>query len=143
MAKTFSAQVAQHVENYKKRIEATVKASAQDVAEEATKPVGEGGNMHVDTGFLRASLRASDSEMPQVDRSATPPKDAAPGSFRYDSDTVNLVINNAKIGNPLYLGFTASYARVREFHDGFVRLTAQNWQKIVTRNARKAIKAFK
>ncbi|MDV3257747.1 MAG: hypothetical protein LOX97_08215, partial [Sphingomonas sp.] len=112
MAQTFSAQVAAHVAKYKRRMEAVFRASAQDVAREVVRPVGAGGHMRVDTGFLRASLMASTSQMPSINPAARPASNAAPNSFPEDFGQINLVIAGAQLGETIYLGFTASYAGI-------------------------------
>jgi hypothetical protein len=142
MAGSFTAQVTAAIAKHQKRQEATFRASAQQVAREVIVPVAKGGNMRVLTGFLRASLMASASQMPEINPEARPPKDARPGQFAENIGPINLVIAGTTIGETVYLGFTAAYAGVREYHDGFVKLTAQRWQAIVDENARKAIAAF-
>jgi hypothetical protein len=113
------------------RMRAVRNDAAQTAAEEVTTPVDLGGHMRVDTGFLKASLVASTTAMPAIDPNARPPADAAPGSIPIDLNAVALVIAGATLEDTIYLGFTASYARPREYHDGFVRLTAQRWPQIV------------
>lgn len=140
---TFSASVAAWVKKSKRRMEAVAIGSAQDVAKGVTTPVAKGGNMRVDTGFLRASLMASTTQMPSINPYARPASDAPPGSYAPTEDDVALVIAGWSAGREtLFLGFTASYARPREYKDGFVRLEAQRWQETVNRNALKAIRAF-
>lgn len=142
MANSFSAQVNAFIAKSEQRMVATLHGAAQDLAEGVTKPVAKGGNMRVKTGFLRASLMASTSAMPLIDPNAKPPSNAADDSYDWDSNQVNLVIAGSDIGQTIYFGFTASYARYREYEDGFVRLAAQRWQQIVDANAAKAIKAY-
>jgi hypothetical protein len=142
MAKSFSDQVAERVAVYKKRLRAIHRGSAQDLAEGVTKPRAKGGNMRVKTGFLRASLMASTSMMPAIKDSNAPPSNAPDNAYDFDIGPISAVIAGLQPGDPLYLGFTAAYARPREYKDGFVRLAAQNWNKIVERNTQRAIKAF-
>ncbi|WP_290687304.1 MULTISPECIES: hypothetical protein [unclassified Haematobacter] len=136
--KSFSSQVEERIATYEKRLNAVFKASVQDAAEEMTRPMAKGGRMRVDTGFLRASLMASTSAPPRINPTARP-RDGA--SYRPDG-TVEAVILGASIDSTIYLGFTASYAGVREYKDGFVEAALLNWDAIVQRNARKAIRAF-
>lgn len=137
--KSFAAQVSDAVSKYEKRMTATFKASVQDLAEEVTKPVSKGGRMRVDTGFLRSSLMASTSTMPLINASAPPD---AGKSYNLDEGAIEAVIIGSQIGDVINLGFTAAYARPREFHDGFVEGAALQWDAIVQRNARKAIRAY-
>lgn len=98
--------------------------------------------MPVDTGFLRASLLASTSAMPSIDKGKVPAEGARPGQYVEDATQIELVINGAKLGDPLYFGFTAAYAAVMEYGTGslppyaFVRTAAQGWQAIVARKER-------
>ena len=107
-----------------------------------------GGNLPIELGFLRASLMASTAAMP-------PTKDTKPErgvTYAYSPAEVNTVISNAKLGDTIYFGFTANYARRMEYGFngvdslgryyeqrgfGFVRKGAMNWQDIVARNARR------
>ncbi|MFT4076851.1 MAG: hypothetical protein QM647_15100 [Asticcacaulis sp.] len=125
-----------------KRAMAVFHGAAQDVAEQVIRPVNEGGHMRIDTGFLRGSFMGSLESMPSINPNARPPSDAAKNSFPSNADQINLVIAGAGWNDTIYMGFTASYARPREFKDGFVRLAAQNWDHIVYDNVLKAMKAY-
>lgn len=138
--RSFSAQVSERTSTYRRRIEATFKSSAQDIAEEVTTPVSQGGKMRVDTGFLRSSLLGSTSAMPLIDRSARP---AEGQSYSPTDADIELVILGAQLGQTIFLGFTASYAGIREVKDRFVLSAAQNWQNTVDRNAARAVAAFR
>lgn len=141
MPQSFSAQVSKWVLESEQRLDAVFKQSAQDVADEMTRPVGAGGRMPVDTGFLRASLQASTTEMPLIDRDARP---SAGQTYQDSASQITLVIANAKLGDPIFLGFSASYSQAVEFGArgrppaGFVRGAADQWQSIVNRNAAEA-----
>lgn len=134
----FASAVDQWALQTEQRLEAVVKTAAQDVASEMIRPVGAGGRLRVDTGFLRASLRSSTSAPPQIDPSNQPGAGAGFG----DPD-VALTILGAAIGQPIYLGFTASYAAHREYGangqapDGFVRGAAEQWPSLVNGAVRK------
>ncbi|MDE3874605.1 HK97 gp10 family phage protein [Sinorhizobium meliloti] len=134
---SFSAAVAQWADKVEGAVEAIFKEATQEVVEEMQRPVGQGGRMRVDTGFLRASLLASSTSMPAI--SAAKPVDG--GTYTPDFGQIEAVIAGADIGDTLYFGYTASYAGYREYGangqpaDGFVRLAAQNWPIIVDRKA--------
>lgn len=133
MASTFSAQVGAWTAKTEKRLKAVRNTAAQKVAEEVKKPVGAGGHMRVKTGYLRASLLASTSQMPSINPNGVP----LPGrSYTGGDSEISLVIAGADLDDTIYLGFTASYARPREYHDGFTRLTAMRWKQIVAESAR-------
>lgn len=134
---SFSAAVAQWADKVEGAVEAIFKEATQEVVEEMQRPVGQGGRMRVDTGFLRASLLASSTSMPAI--SAAKPVEG--GTYTPDFGQIEAVIAGADIGDTLYFGYTASYAGYREYGangqpaDGFVRLAAQNWPIIVDRKA--------
>ena len=125
---TFSAQVDAWVRKSEARLEAVVKDAAQQVAIEVKS------RTPVRTGFLRASLTASTSMMPIIDRNARP----AEGALYTDRETeIALVIAGASLGEPIFLGFVANYAAHVEYGArgragvAMVRLTAQRWPQIV------------
>lgn len=128
---TFSAQVGNWVKQSERRLEAVFKESTQRVISEAQRPVAQGGNLPVDTGYLRSSLLASTSSMPQIRA------DATGGTGGDPSGQIALVINSARLGQTLYAGYTASYAS--HVHYGargrparlWVTLAAQRWEAIV------------
>ncbi len=105
------------------RVDLIVKESAQRVG------LGVKYRTRRDTGFLRASWLASTASMPLIDRNARPEK----GALYQDNDSqIALVIAGATLGQPIFFGFTAGYADIREYHDGMVRLEAQRWGAIVS-----------
>lgn len=134
---SFSAQVSDWVRDVKGAAEAIAKQSAQDVVNEAQKPVAAGGRMRVDTGFLRASLTGSNTAMPQINRAAKP---AEGGVYAPEDAQIIATISAYELGETMYFGYTASYAAFREFGangqppDAFVRTAAQKWPDIVKRN---------
>ncbi|WJR66952.1 HK97 gp10 family phage protein [Neorhizobium sp. CSC1952] len=139
MAKlTFSAQVAAFAEKVPGAVEAVFRESVQEVSEEMLKPVGQGGRMRVDTGFLRASAMASTTAMPRIIAGSGPVDGKA---YPFDFAQIEAVIAGADITDTIYVGFTAGYAAHREFGangqppDAFVRSAAQQWQTIVNRKA--------
>lgn len=143
---SFAAQVSGWVNGVKGASEAILKQSAQELINEAQTPRAQGGRMRVDTGFLRASLMASTTAMPQIDPTAKP---LGEGETYTPGDTViEAVIAGAELGETIYIGYTAAYALRREFGftgfdslnryynepgDAFVRTAAQNWPEIVRR----------
>lgn len=130
---SFSSQVSAWVAETKARREAVQKESAQRVIEVMQRPRAAGGNLPVDTGFLRASL--------VVTTNGTPPSQTyqpdGGGSFSYDGASTSLKIAGADIKDPITAVYTANYARAREYGargqpgDRFVALAAQQWQRIV------------
>lgn len=79
------------------------------------------------TGFLRASVVASTQAMPMLVREnpgAPVPTDLGPWV---------LVINNADVGQTIYVGYTANYAAYVHYRHAapWIDLTVQRWQQIV------------
>jgi hypothetical protein len=113
-----------------------VEGRATTIFREASQRVIETATMGipVDTGFARASGRASLESMPPIDPSATN-KDRAITAFDFGSITA--VISAAELGQTIYWGVTAAYALPLEYgHSkqapaGFVRLAAEQWPTIV------------
>ena len=142
MTESFSASVSAWVRKSEARIAAVFKSSAQDVISEmqevgpsVANPDSFGtGNLPVDSGFLRASLQAAINE-PSPAIQFRPPSAT---SVAYDPSPVALVIAGAKLGETIYATYGAVYAPRMEATYGFVRLAAQNWQGIVSRNAKLA-----
>jgi len=104
----------------RRRMTAVMRTSAQSVINEAQTPKGKGGNLPLDTGFLRASGQASLDGMP------TGPGRLSEG--RPDGEDTSLVINRAFPGDTIFFGWTAVYARVQEQKNGFMRRAAMNWR---------------
>jgi hypothetical protein len=85
----------------------------------------------VDTGFARASVRASLESMPPIQKGST----GDPGkSYGYDAGNITLTIARAAIGQTIYVGWTAGYVGAlenghsKQAPSGFVGLAAQRWQ---------------
>ena len=125
MANSFTAQIDEFTRQTEARMMAVFKQSAQDVMREASKPVAQGGNMPVDTGFLRNSLTH------EVDGSA----------LAKGGDGYTLAIAQMKPGQAYRGTWTANYARAVHYGTRgragrmFAALAAQRWQEFVRKNA--------
>ena len=139
---SWADKIAERVETYERRLTAAFKGAAQDVARGVTTPVAAGGNMRVKTGFLRASMQASTTEMPKMDPTARPPEGTKDNAFSFNRNSVSAVIIGASHNDTIYLGFTAAYAAYREVWDGFIEKERLKWPQTVESNSRKAIRAF-
>lgn len=132
--KTFSATIDEWVRETKQRQEAVAKTATQNLFFEVLRPVGQGGRMRIDTGFLRASFQASLNAPVNLSLANPDPE----GDFPTDLGAISLVINQAEVGSVIFGTFTANYARAREYGagnqppDAFVLTNAQNWQQFVT-----------
>lgn len=136
----FKAQLDAWAKETQQRIEAVHRESTQRVIEEMQRPVAAGGNLPVDTGFLRASLVAS-LGTPTMAVREKPEGDAA---HSYDAGQVTLVIASAKLTDVIFATYGANYARFVEYGArgrpgrAFVGLAAQKWQRIVSEVAAEA-----
>lgn len=129
----FSAAVDDWTRETKGRMEAVFKQASSDVIEEMQKPVGGGGNMPVDTGFLRASLVVGiNTDLPPANRKN-------PGGGVAPPQAVDLAIAGAEIGDTIVAGYTANYAGYVNYGTSraaprqFVEKAAQQWQAIVSK----------
>lgn len=129
----FDAQVKAWAQKCDRRMGAIFKESAQRVIEIAQTPVGAGGKMPIDTGFLRASGQASLSGWP----SGPSRQDEGMGQFDY-----TLTIAGARLGSTIYWGWTAEYATNMEEKYAYMRSAAQQWQGIVSKVVREAMARF-
>jgi hypothetical protein len=86
----------------------------------------------VDTGFARASVRASLSSMPPTVKA--PP---GGGAASYNPGDISAVLAGAKVGDTAFIGWTAEYAGALEFGhsqqapSGFLRVSLEEWPRIV------------
>ena len=134
MADNFAAQVEDWVRDSEALLEGVFHESCQRVFEIMTTPRGHGGNLPVDTGYLRATIQASNVAPPPIN-----PKGAGnPGQkYTFNSGPVNLVINNTKLGGTVYVCATANYASHVNYGTSkqptalFVEQAAQRWPQIV------------
>lgn len=130
----FSAQLTNWTEGSKKRVTAIFRQSVQDVVSLAQSRIP------VDTGFARASIRASKDAMPPLNTSGKP----KPGeTYAYDPSNITVVIASLNLGEAIYVGWTANYAIFLEYGSsqqaptGFVGISALEWPMIVKANEEK------
>ena len=134
MSGNFAAQVEDWVRNSEVLLEAVFHESAQRVAEAMTTPRGAGGNLPVDTGYLRASIQASNTAPLPINPGS---KGNAGEKYAFNSGPINLIINNTKLGGTVFVTCTANYAAHVEFGTSkqpaalFVSQAAQRWPQIV------------
>ena len=147
--KSFSAQVSEWVKETKERQIAVRNEAAQRVIAIMQTPVGQGGNLPFDTGFLRASLMAVIGNA-NFELKANPESGAA---VPYDAGQISLIIAKAKLSDTVEAVYTAKYARRMEYGFSgkdslgrtynqtgrrFVALAAQQWPRIVSEVATEA-----
>lgn len=136
----FSAKISSWVKETRERRDAVYRGSAQRIVAIMQTPRAAGGNLRVDTGFLRASLVATVG-------GNLPPQTIKPegvAAFTYDAASINLVIAGAEINEPITAVYTANYARPREYGargqagDRWVALASQRWPQVVEQECAEA-----
>lgn len=142
MASSFSAQIASAVAEIKGALDGIVLEATQSLLEEANRPTDQGGNLKVDTGFLRNSLSVA------INAEPIGPVEKPKG---YDEPDRNLApqieasIAGYQSGDTIMARWTASYARYQEYGSrgragrAFVRQAAQRWQVHVDQAAAKIL----
>lgn len=131
MAGSFSAQIDAFVLKTQRRADAVLRQASQEVIADMQRPVATGGNMPVDTGFLRASLVTT------INAPVNSVSFRDGGSHSFNEGSVILALNSAKFGDSIFAVYTANYAGHVEYGSqgrpprAFVRSAAQNWQSIV------------
>ena len=134
---TFSAKVDDWARKSEARVDAVRRQSVQELTEVILTPKAKGGNLRVDTGFLRSSWLGSTAAMPKANR-----EKPSGDNFDWDSASYAVTIANWKAGQTFYAGFGANYAAAREYGargqpaDLMVKLGVQRWQQIVEQVAR-------
>lgn len=127
--KSATATVASWVARSKKGLLAVRNESVKRLIQDAQLSDDKGGRMRIDTGFLRSSGQLSFTGMPTGPvRGET---DAAPNQYNFDVSPIALKLAGAGLDDTLFFGWTAEYARYREWHDGFLRIAVQKWPNIV------------
>lgn len=122
---TFTAQIKAFTDRTKEKLETVIKQSAQEVFSIAQTPKAMGGRMPVDTGFLRNSLIA----------------ELNGGTVGGGADAYVMAIAGMDLGDTVFAGWTANYARHMEYGTSrvagnfYMLSAAQQWQAIVARNA--------
>jgi hypothetical protein len=129
---TFTADINKFISSSNDRIEAVFKQSIQEVIQEAQTDYNKGGFTPRDTSFLINSGQAAIGRVPIGPDER--PDDYTPRDW--DAGETITTINRWRVGEALYFGWTANYARVMENRFMFMRKAAQNWQSIVQKNAR-------
>lgn len=130
---SFTAQIDSWITETKERTEAVVKESTQRVVSYMQTPRSAGGNMPVQTGFLRASIMAAVGA-PLPIRPGHRPQE---GQSYSPNNQVTVAIASMALGQTIYVTYTAEYARHVEYGAGgrparaFVRLAAMQWTRIV------------
>ena len=140
---SFDRQVAKYALEYAERFRAVARTAVNDTAHMASVPVGKGGRMRIDTGFLRASIQGAVQSMPSGPTTNEGKRNYPAGSFiSGEPVAVALLRWNPNDGTPFFVGWTANYARKREAYDGFMRGAVEKWDQTVAKAAKKVEKGL-
>lgn len=136
---SFSDDVNRHLEKYRKRLNFVARDSVQRLVNDAQRNTAKGGRMRVDTGFLRASIQAKTGSMP-----SGPSSNETKRIYSGDTQADGIPIAAALIRwqparEPIFIGWTANYARWREYQDGFMRGATERWPEFVRRSVKTAL----
>jgi hypothetical protein len=135
----FIADVSRFADKTADQMLLVARQSIDDVVRIAQTPVAKGGNMPVDTGFLRNSLAV---EINGVER-AKGDGDAGKES-NTSLDAVNFGLSNMALGDSASFVWASDYAIPRHYLVGVGQggglwrdKAAQQWGRIVAKNARR------
>jgi hypothetical protein len=135
MMTSFSDQVGAFARQTEARMEAVWRDAVQRTVASMQQPVGSGGNMPIDTGFLRNSILGAHGTNPAAGVTFKPDV----GVFSYDASQINLTIATAKLSEGVSVIYLANYAIYVEYgargHPArrFVAQAAQRWPEFVRR----------
>lgn len=129
---SFKIQVDEWILKSQELTEVIVKDAAQEMAISASEPVGKGGRMPIITGFLRNSITANIGSLPSGENKK--PKEYV---GVWNPTELVATINRMKLGDKLFIGWTAIYAQKRENERVFMRTAAQNWPQFVAESTNK------
>lgn len=140
--KDFGVKLDKIIANTEKKMFAVFKDSFQDLIEEASTPLSAGGKMRVDTGFLRSTGSGAINEIPEgesVGRKRNPGEIGVLSEYSNYNFTSSLqtLLVKMRPEDTIYWGWSANYASVREFYDGFLISACQNWRTYVDNNTRR------
>ncbi len=125
---SFAAQIDSWVGATEQRMTAVFRESTQRTVSLAQSRIP------VDTGFARASIRASLQSMPPIESGSR----GTGQGYAYDPSAVTVTINGAQLGQTIYVGWTAGYVGYLEYGhskqapSGFVGIAALQWQATVS-----------
>lgn len=134
----FEEQIEGFVNNSQKKLLNVARDAIATTVEDAETPVAKGGRMRVDTGFLRSSGAAALNEIPSGPTKGRKRSQGESGEFyTRDGTSLNIALAQMKIGDTVFYGWTAKYAKIRETYDGFLETALQKWQNTVNFSIKK------
>ena len=134
----FEQQINQFARKYEAKFKAIGRLSVQDTISMAQRVRKQGGRMRIETGFLRASIQAALHGMPQGPNANENSQKYPEGSRVTGEDTSIVLLRwDPNKRTPLFVGWTANYARIRESKDGFLRGSVEKWDQTVFKAVKK------
>ena len=109
----------------------------------AQHPLKGGGRMPIVTGFLRASIQAALGRMPEG-----PTKNEGNKTYAIGQQVAGAPVSTVLLkwdpnkGEPLFIGWTAVYARAMEARYGYLRGATEKWDITVAKAAKQAGAGF-
>lgn len=133
----FSDQVKKHLDKYKRRMNYVARDATYRVLNEAQQTIPSGGNLPIDTGFLRSSLAGKIGSLPSGQTS---------GDGAYVADTIGpgesasstIIRWQPHAGEKFFAGWTASYARFMNMRYGYMTSAVEKWEDFVAYSAAEA-----
>ena len=134
----FTAKVADFVKESDQRMNAVVLDSVQTTINIANNPRAKGGQMRVDTGFLRASGQVSFDALPVGPARGVGRKNKNDTSLIYDApESYSAKLAGFNLGQTIFYAWSASYAAIRNTYDGFLDNAVQQWPDTVKASVEK------
>lgn len=121
------------IERAKTRLNVVYQEALVNLAREMQRPITEGGNMPIRSGFLQSTLEV------RVDGSI-PGLVEHPGGtgYSWDASATNRLLRTATIRkHRATLTYTAKYAQFAEYRHRFTALAVQRWPALVAESASK------
>ena len=125
------------LDKYERQMTFVAKDATGSVVAAAQLERDSGGKLPVITGFLRSSIAAALGTIPSGPVKGDPNK-------RYPAGTIGAELirwNPAEA--PIYIGWSAIYARKIEYQTGFLRSATQRWDSFVNESALRAQRLVK
>lgn len=135
---SFAKDCQKYTGQYRKRLNFVAKDATQRLVNDAQRTVAKGGRLRIDTGFLRASIAAKIGGMPSGESSNPHGKRYSESETAAGTPIAAALIRWRPATETIFIGWTANYARYREYRDGFMRGAVERWPEFVRRAVNEA-----
>ena len=136
---SFSKDLERITAQYRRRLNFVARDATLRTYNAAQQAVAKGGRMRIDTGFLRASAAAKLGSMP-AGPSTNPTGRNYPEGSSAGQAVEPMLIRWVPADESFYIGWTANYARWRNYRDNFVGGATERWQEFVRRSVNEAMR---